>query len=172
MLTPASTTNIDGYGDPPLPWERVLKALVSTKGDEHTMVVLGSIRPDGRPHAAFIGAMWIDDAMHVVSGPSTQKSINVAAHSACTLSAHLPSVDVVIDGEAQRVTDAAALERIAAEYREAGWPAEFHPEGLTAPYSAPSAGTPPYWVYKIVPHQLVAVATEEPSGATRWTFDS
>jgi Pyridoxamine 5'-phosphate oxidase len=40
---------------------------------------LGTVRPDGRPHAAGIGAIWHDDAVSFVSGPDTRKSRNLAA---------------------------------------------------------------------------------------------
>ena len=41
---------------------------------------------------------------------------------------------------------------------------------LTAPYSAPSAGPPPWNVYVITPTTAFGVATAEPNGATRWRF--
>ena len=51
-----------------------------------------------------------------------------------------------------------------------GWPAE--PDGtgtaLTAEFSAPSAGPPPWRVYEVTVRSAVALQTEEPGGATRW----
>ena len=41
---------------------------------------------------------------------------------------------------------------------------------LTAEFSAPSAGPPPWFVYRITPRSATSVTTIEPGGATRWTF--
>lgn len=41
---------------------------------------------------------------------------------------------------------------------------------FTAPFSAPSAGPPPWHAYRFIFHTAVGVATAEPNGATRWRF--
>jgi hypothetical protein len=41
---------------------------------------------------------------------------------------------------------------------------------LTAPYTAPSGGPPPWNLYRMTVHTAFGVASAEPSGATRWTF--
>jgi hypothetical protein len=174
---PVKTVNLNQYGDEALPWSGVISALDATypsppKADgpgQHT--VLGTVRPDGRPHAAAVGAMWIDGVWYVVSGPGTQKSRNLAANPSCTITAKLPGLDVVFTGEAQRVTDAAELERIAAVYRANGWPAEVAGEGFTAPYTAPSGGPPPWNLYRLALQEAVGVGTSnETDGATKWLF--
>jgi hypothetical protein len=78
--------------------------------------------------------------------------------------------DLVMEGEAHRVTDASSLERVAADYRTGGWPASVEGDALTAPYSAPSAGPPPWHLYRLTLHTAVGVATAGPHGATRWDF--
>jgi hypothetical protein len=108
--------------------------------------------------------------MYVVSGPGTRKSRNLEANPACTLSARLPGIDLCLEGEAHRLTDARELESVAAWYRDVGWPAEVEGDAFTAPYSAPSAGRPPYHVYRFEPATVFGVATAEPHGATRWRF--
>jgi len=52
-----------------------------------------------------------------------------------------------------------------------GWPAEVAGDGFTAPYSASSAGPPPWHLYRFTFHTVVGLSTTEPSGATRWRFD-
>jgi len=69
------------------------------------------------------------------------------------------------------VTDKDTLEALAALYRQDGWPAEVQGEAFTAPYSAPSAGPPPWELYRFIFHTAFGVATVEPYGATRWRFD-
>ncbi len=76
----------------------------------------------------------------------------------------------MLDGEATRVTDRPTLDRIAAIYRDGGWPAEVAGDAFTAPFSAPSAGPPPWHLFQLRFHTAVGVATAEPYGATRWRF--
>jgi hypothetical protein len=66
------------------------------------------------------------------------------------------------------VTDRPTLEWAAERYRDVGWPAEVEGDAFTAPYSAPSAGPPPWDLYKFTPETVFGVATAEPYGATRW----
>jgi hypothetical protein len=166
--TPAEVTNLDGYGNPALDWNRAAEAL--TAGPTGDTFFLGTIGADGRPHSAGTGAVWLDGDLYLVSGPVTRKSRNLAANPACTISGGLTGIDVVIEGEASRVTDPATLERVAAHYRDNGWPAEVAGDAFTAPYSAPSAGPPPWHLYSVAVRTVFGVATAEPNGATRWRF--
>lgn len=168
---PVEVTNLDGYGFPALPWSRPRDLLAATAPTPDIPFFLGTVRPDGRPSSAGIGAIWINGDLYFTSGPGTRKSRNLAANPACTISARLPSIDLVIEGEAARVTDAATLEQAANRYREGGWPAEVAGSAVTAPYSAPSAGPPPWHLFRFRFHTAVGVATAEPNGATRWRFD-
>jgi hypothetical protein len=79
---------------------------------------------------------------------------------------------VVLEGHAERVSDADTLERLAAVYREGGWPATVEDDAFTAPYSAPSAGPPPWHLYRFTLQTAIGVATAEPHGASRWQFES
>jgi hypothetical protein len=106
-----------------------------------------------------------------VSGPETRKSRNLAANPACTISVRLEGLDLVLEGEASRVVDPPTLEQVAAVYRDGGWPAEVDGDAFTAPYSAPSAGPPPWHLYRFRLHTVIGVATAEPYGATSWRFD-
>ncbi|HEV2779635.1 MAG TPA: pyridoxamine 5'-phosphate oxidase family protein [Actinophytocola sp.] len=167
--TPAEVTNLDRYGDAALEWSRAEEALAA--GPVSGSFFLGTTGPGGRPHAAGVGAVWLDGDLYFVSGPGTRKSRNLAANPACTVSANLPGIDLVIEGEARRVTDPATLERVAAHYRDdAGWPAEVDGDAFTAPYSAPSAGPPPWHLYTVAIHTVFGIAGAEPNGATRWRF--
>jgi hypothetical protein len=167
---PTNTKNLDRYGNPPLPWSRARDALAAEPAGPGRSYFLGTVRPDGRPHAAGIGAVWHDGDMYIVSGLDTRKSRNLAANPACTISAGLDGIDLVLEGEATRVTDSETLERLAAVYRDLGWPVTVEGEAFTAPYSAPSAGPPPWYLYRFVFTTVFGVAGAEPHGATRWTF--
>jgi hypothetical protein len=166
---PTETTNLDRYGYPALPWSRARDSLAAV-GQQHATFFLGTVGPDGRPHAAGVGALWSAGDLYVVSGPGTRKSRNLAANPAGTISAALRGIDLVFEGEATRVTDGPTLEQLAALYRAQGWPAEVAGDAFTAPYSAPSAGPPPWHLYRFTFHTAIGVATGEPYGATRWRF--
>ena len=168
---PTETTNLDGYGNDALAWERVRDRLFATSGPDASFF-LSTVRPEGRVHSAGVGAIADGDDLWVVSGPGTRKSRNLAENPACTISVRLEGIDLVLEGEATRVTDRETLERLAARYRDVGWPAEVDgaAEGFTAPYSAPSAGPPPWHLYRFTFHTAFGVTGEEPHGATRWRF--
>ncbi|MGH3679575.1 MAG: hypothetical protein ACRDT2_04845 [Natronosporangium sp.] len=68
------------------------------------------------------------------------------------------------------MTDPETLEQVAAGYRAGGWQAQVEGDAVTAPFSAPSAGPPPWHVYRFTFHTVVGVAGREPWGATRWRF--
>ncbi|NRQ38386.1 pyridoxamine 5'-phosphate oxidase family protein [Nonomuraea sp. NN258] len=167
---PVETANLDRYDHEALPWSRARERLEIDLAKMSTPSFLATVRPDGRPHSAGIGAMWVADALYFTSGPETRKSRNLAANPACTVSVRLEGIDLVLEGTASRVTDAATLDRIAGVYSDTGWPAERSGESLTAPYSAPSAGPPPWHLYRLTLGTAVGVAWVEPYGATRWRF--
>ena len=168
---PVHTVNLDQYGDQPLPWSSVADRLAVTTSGQDVFTVLGTTTPDGRPHAAPVGAMWIDGAWYVVTGPGTRKGRNLAHNAACTLTARLEGIDVVFEGQAQRVTDPTELEQVAEVYRGGGWPAEVAGDAFTAPYTAPSGGPPPWYLYRITCEQAFGVGSAPGvNGATKWTF--
>lgn len=166
---PVDAVDLNIYGDATLPWSRVREALKDLPGPE-TPVFLGTVGPDGRPHSAGVGCVEYNGGVFFTSGPETRKSRNLAANPACTLSARLPGVDLVMEGGAPRVTEPALLAQVAALFREHGWPAEADGNAITAPYSAQSAGPPPWYLYRCTVHTAVGVALTAPHGATRWRF--
>ena len=91
---PVETKNLDTYGDPPLPWSRARDVLDAVDPGETLTWFLGTVRKDGRPHAAGVGAMWHDGELYFVSGPDTQKSRDLAANPASTVSVRLDGIDL------------------------------------------------------------------------------
>ena len=160
--------NLDRYGHEPLEWSRVLKQLERT--DYKATQWLATVRPDGRPHVAGVGALWDGGKFYFTSWAGTQKSKNLARDSSCTIAVSMPDVDLVMEGSATKVRDAATLERLAKRYAAQGWPAEARDGAITAPFSAPTAGPGPWDLYEFTPVKATALATEEPHGATRWRF--
>jgi Pyridoxamine 5'-phosphate oxidase len=166
---PVETTNLDRYGSPPLEWKRA-RDLLAEEPDAGVPWFLGTGRPDGSPHAAGVGVVWHDGDLYFTSGPTSRKSRNLAADPACTISVRLAGLDLVLEGHARLVDDGTTLEQVAEVYRAAGWPAEVDGAAFVAPFSAPSAGPPPWSLYRFTFHTAFGVATAEPHGATRWRF--
>jgi hypothetical protein len=164
------TTNLDIYGFAALPWSRPRDALDGLPQAAHTTWFLGTVGTDRRPHAAGVGGLWDQGDIYFTSGPGSRKSRHLLANPACTISVQLPGIDLVFEGRATRITDGPTLERIASRYREGGWEPTVEGDGFTAPYSAPSAGPPPWYLYRFTLDTVYGVAGEEPYGATRWRF--
>lgn len=168
---PTATTNLDRYGHEALPWGRAHAELAKGATGPDTTHFLGTIGPGGRPHVAGVGAAWLDGDLYFTSNLAARKARNLAVNPACTIAVKVAGHDLTLTGTAVRVSDVATLERIAAIYRNGGWPAAVAGDALTAPFSAPSAGPPPWHLFRFTFDTVVGVATAEPWGATRWRFD-
>lgn len=167
---PSSVVNLDRYGYAPLEWSRALDALDGSADEPMLTWFLGTVRPDGAPHAAGVGAVWHEGDLYFTSSPDARKARNLVADPRCTVSVRLKGIDLVLEGGARRITDAETLETLATRYRAGGWPAQVDNDAFTAPYSAPSAGPPPWHLYLLTVTTVFGVAGAEPYGATRWRF--
>jgi hypothetical protein len=167
---PIETKNLDRYGNEALPWSRAQDALATIEPTANITWFLGTARRDGRPHAAGVGAMWHDGGLYFTSGDGTRKSHELASNPAATISVSLTGIDLVFEGGVSRVIDRPTLDALAAKYNESGWPATVEGDAFTAPFSAPSAGPPPWQVYRLRFDSVFGVAGAEPHGATRWRF--
>ncbi|MCA9860661.1 MAG: pyridoxamine 5'-phosphate oxidase family protein [Thermomicrobiales bacterium] len=168
---PISVKNIDRYGNPPLEWSTVLERLENpaTEGAEQVSY-LGTVSPEGAPHLTGIGSLWHDGQMYFTSGPGTAKSRYLDRNPQCSIASRLRGMDLVLEGTASIVTDPETLEAVAAHYRADGWPAQAENGALVAPYSAQSAGPPPWNLYRLDLRVAHVLTVEEPYCATLWTF--
>ena len=174
---PTSERNLDGYGAPTIPWEKVRDVLNrsipqepgSGGPDRHTCW-LATVRPDGRPHVVPVGVLQADGAFYFNAGAATRKAKNLAHSPHCVITVATHDFDLVLEGSAVKVTDPATVARVAEVFRANGWPASVDGSGtsLTADFSAPSAGPAPWDVYTFTPETVFALGTSEPYGATRW----
>jgi hypothetical protein len=175
---PVSEKNIAGYGLPVIAWDRVrrhiqedwrLQAPPEFGGvpEPHTRW-LATVRRDGRPHVMPVGVAWFDRAFYFSSGPGTQKSKNLASNSQCVITLAASDLDIVVEGEAFKVTDEAKLHRLAEVFTTGGWAPTVRDGAFYHDFSAPSAGPPPWELYEFRPRTVFALATAEPYGATRW----
>lgn len=176
----ATNLGADLYDTPDLAWSSVAERLDRGVGqapgaggpDRHTCW-LATVDPDGQPHVTGIGALWRDGSFFFETGATTRKGRNLARDRRCTLSLATHEFDLVVEGDATRVVEPDVVATLARAWSEGGWPCEVDPSGtaLTAPFSAPSAGPPPWNVYRIDVRAATVVATVEPGGAMRWRFD-
>ncbi len=174
-----ATNLADLYNSPLLDWSRITTRLAEgvtqapdTGGPNRHTCWLATINRDGSPHVTGIGALWADDAFWFETGERTRKGLNVARDPRCTLSIATHEFDLVVEGEASKVTDRPTVAAMAERWAAEGWPCRVDDTGLalTADFSAPSAGRPPWFVYRIEPKTATALGTVEPGGATRWRF--
>ena len=163
-------------GLPPVDWAVVVdkldaKSAPAPDAPNSRTTWLATVNEDGSPHVTAVGALWLDGAFWFQTG-ATRKGRNVARDPRCSVSVSVRDADVVLEGEARKVTDPGALARVARAWADQGWPAEPAEDGsgITAPFNAPSQGPPPWHVYRIEPRSVTVVLSAEPGGLTRYRF--
>ena len=143
---------------------------------------LASVQPDGRPHVMPVIGLWLNDVLYFVAGEKTRKGKNLAADGRSVVaasSATLPSVDLIMEGEARRVDDDGEVQSVADAYRTTlEWPFEVRDARLYGP-NAPSAGPAPYAFWAFSPGIVFALPSlagtesttrEERINPIRWGF--
>ncbi|MDQ2648922.1 MAG: pyridoxamine 5'-phosphate oxidase family protein [Actinomycetota bacterium] len=174
-----ATNLADLYELPLLEWSFVTERLDAgvpqapgTGGSDRHTCWLATLDADGSPHVTGIGAMWHDGTFWFETGEGTRKGRNLARDPRCSISVATHEFDLTLEGTAELVEEPAVVARIAALFAADGWPCKVDESGtrLTAPFSAPSAGSPPWAVYRVAATTAMALCTVEPGGATRWTF--
>ena len=106
---------------------------------------LATVNQDGSPHVTPVGALWLDGAYWFQTAAGTRKGRNVARNPRCTVAVSVRDADIVIEGDAARVTEPGAVARAAKAWADQGWPAEPDASvtGLTAP--PPRSSSPKCW---------------------------
>lgn len=174
-MDPTAVHNLDGYGTPAIEWSRVKEALEAdlsqapqSGGPGRHTSWLTTTNPDGSSHVRPLGVITVDGVWYFTSGGGTRKSKNLSRDPRCAVSVATHPFDLVVEGTAERVVDPAELQVAADAYAANGWPASVAGAALTAEFSAPSAGPPPWDLYRVIPRSIYAFGTAEPYGATRF----
>jgi len=118
---------------------------------------LSTTRPDGRPHAMPIWALWLDETLLFSTSRRSRKGRNLRHRTHALV--HLESGDqtVILEGRVREVRDAAVLARYAAGY---------HAKYRFRPEDDPSNVT-----YALVPRVGFAWRERDfPKSATRFAF--
>jgi nitroimidazol reductase NimA-like FMN-containing flavoprotein (pyridoxamine 5'-phosphate oxidase superfamily) len=83
---------------------------------------LTTIRPDGRPHVTPLLTVWEQEAPWFCTGADERKGRNLAVNPQCVLTTGGnglgDGLDVVVEGDAERVVDEERLQRVAEAYVE------------------------------------------------------
>ena len=103
------------------PWEEARGRL-----EKAEVYWLATVRPDGRPHVTPVLSVWLDGALYFCTGQSERKAKNLARNSHCVITtgcnALNEGLDLVVEGEAARVSDEARLQHVADTYESKyGW---------------------------------------------------
>ena len=164
-------------GLPPVDWAAITAKLDAGSAPAPDAVNsrttwLCTINEDGSPHVTAVGAVWLDGTFWFQTGTGTRKGRNVTRDPRCSVAVSVLDADVVIEGNAARVTEPDALARVAKAWADQGWPAEPDASGagITAPFNAPSQGPPPWHVYRLELRSAIVTLAAEPGGLTRFRF--
>ena len=133
---------------------------------------LSTVRPDGRPHVTPVVAVWLEDVLYFATGPSERKARNLEENAHCVVTTGvnvLEGLDVVVEGEAERVSDEARLRRVADRYASKyGPPFTFTVrDGGFYPEDGQDAVA---LVYQVTPTKAFGFGKGESYSQTRWHF--
>ena len=134
---------------------------------------LTTVRTDGRPHQTTIAGIWLEEGFHFTTGPKEQKGRNLEAGNRNVIvtagNSGWDGLDVILEGEATKVTDTARLQRLVDAYatKYDDWfgfrlvDGKFMGEG----------SDDPGLVYVVRARKAFGFAKGEPFGQTRWRFE-
>lgn len=90
-----------------------------------------TVRADGRPHVSPLVAVWLDDAVHFITGAEEQKAVNLGTNPHVVLTTGCATwedgLDVMVEGTATPVTDAGRLAALAGAWATK-WDGRWHYE--------------------------------------------
>ena len=117
MTTPVTTLD-QRFSDPAAAatsWDATREALESAE-----LFWISTVRADGRPHVTPLVAVWASGALHFCSGETEQKARNLAVNPHVVLTTGCNDwdggLDVMVEGDAVRVSDDETLRRLAAAW--------------------------------------------------------
>lgn len=163
------------------PWEGAKERLENH--EDGRTYWLATVRPNGRPHVAPILGLWFEGAFYFITGETSRKGKNLTGEPRCAIAVSslvLPSLDIMIEGDARKLTSKDELQRVVDAFgSRMGWPLEVEDEGVAGPH-APTAGPPPYAVYELTPTTVFGLpgmagmegmaGPADPFSPTRWRF--
>jgi general stress protein 26 len=141
-----------------VPWEEARGVLETAE-----LSWITTVRADGRPHVTPLVAVWLDDALHFCTGSGEQKARNLTAHPQVVLTTGCNQwdrgLDVMVEGDAVRVTDRPTLERLArgwAEKWDGRWTFGVADSAFTSPEGVGNDDGTSAWVFAVRPTKVLA----------------
>ncbi|MGW2561829.1 pyridoxamine 5'-phosphate oxidase family protein [Streptomyces sp. NPDC001514] len=132
---------------------------------------LSTVRPDGRPHVTPLLCPWLDGALYFTTGEDERKARNLAANPHVVLTtgtnASGGGCDLVVEGEAVRISDEKRLARLAE-----AWAAKYGPdwrfEVRDEAFHSQAGGRA--LVFEVTPRTAFGFGKGETFSQTRWRF--
>jgi nitroimidazol reductase NimA-like FMN-containing flavoprotein (pyridoxamine 5'-phosphate oxidase superfamily) len=147
-------------------WDRTRKALETAE-----LFWVSTVRADGRPHVTPVVAVWAEGAVCFSTGAEEQKYANLGANPHLVLTTGCNrwdrGLDVVVEGEAIRVTDEDTLKRLAAAFTTK-WDGRWQYEVRDGCFHHPGGGAA--MVFSVTPAKVFAHTKGDPFGATTHKF--
>jgi nitroimidazol reductase NimA-like FMN-containing flavoprotein (pyridoxamine 5'-phosphate oxidase superfamily) len=152
----------------PTPWSEARAHLL-----EAEVFWLSTVRPDGRPHVTPLLAVWDEDALYFSTGPEERKARNLEQNKQCVLTTGRngldDSLDLVVEGSAEKVGDHSERRRVAGAY-ESKYGRHFTaPEGTWADLGDAIRGGD-VMLYRVVPTIVLGFGKGRQFSQTRWRF--
>jgi general stress protein 26 len=120
---------------------------------------ISTVRADGRPHVTPLVAVWLDGALHFCTGATEQKAINLSRNPHVILTTGCNQwdrgLDIVVEGNALRVTDNDTLERLAKAWTTK-WDGRWQYEVRHSAFYHKDGGTA--LVFSVTPTRILAFA--------------
>jgi nitroimidazol reductase NimA-like FMN-containing flavoprotein (pyridoxamine 5'-phosphate oxidase superfamily) len=130
---------------------------------------LSTVRPDGRPHVTPLLSVWVDGALYFSTGPTERKARNLARNQHCILTTGCNALgeglDLVVEGDATRLSDDARLQRVADAY-ETKYGRDWRFAVRDGAFHGPAGEA---LVYEVAPSTVFGFGKGEFS-QTRWRF--
>ncbi len=156
------------FGDPespPTPWPDVSRVLETAE-----LFWISTVRRDGRPHVTPLPAVWSDDRLHFCTGPDEQKAVNLAANPSVVLmtgrNQWKQGLDVVVEGDAVRVSDDVRL-RVLADLWRSKYQGDWDFAVLEGTFHHEDGGSAV--VFEVAPRKVLAFAKGQ-FAQTRYRF--
>ena len=133
---------------------------------------LSTVRPDGRPHVTPLLGVWLSGALHFCTGPTERKAKNLAQNPRCVLTTgcnNLEGLDLVVEGEANTVTDRGELGAVA-DCFESKYGPHFEPPDGTWSGLGDAMREGEVLVFRVDPTTVFGFGKGTPYSQTRWRF--
>lgn len=171
MTNKEPATKLDSrYSSPDataMPWEEAAKHLEGAQ-----LFWLSTVRPEGRPHVTPLLAVWLDGAMYFCTGAEERKAKNIASNPHCILttgnnSMNEEGLDLVVEGDAVRISDEAKLQRVADLY-EQKYGSDWHFDVNDGAFNGQEGNVA--LVFEVAPITAFGFGKGETFSQTRWRF--